>query len=203
MTFVNLFPVNATQEQWGVLDYSGDFVRTNRSLGQTFRTSPGQSTLGTLQLWIDRLTWGPGEALTLKLWNSPAKQTLLGSSTLTSSADNFPVFTLNASVAPSTEYYWELTHGGGGDGSVGWVVQSHADKDWTSSGTGYANGQPSGGDFWFVVDQQLVGGSYEDYVYRWASKSPTFSRSTTIHSCTTEASGTITIRIWRSFAAKG
>ncbi len=172
LTFVNLFPVNATQEQWGVLDYSGDFVRTNRSLGQTFRTSPGQTSLGTIQLWIDRLTWSAGESLTLKLWNSPAKQALLGSSTLASSADNFPVFTLNATVAPSTEYYWELTHGGGGDGSVGWVVQAHADKDWTSSGTGYANGLPSGGDYWFVVDQQLVGGSYEDYVYRWASKKP-------------------------------
>jgi len=172
LTFLNLFPVYATPSQWETNSFSGDFVRPSRTLGQSFRTKANQTELRTLQLWIDHLTWSAGESLTLKLWNSPAKQTLIAQSTLASSADDNPVFTLNAAVSPSTDYYWELTHGGGGDGSVGWVVHSNPGADWIGSGTGYADGQAIDSDFWFVVDQRIQSGTYEDYVYRWASKEP-------------------------------
>ena len=104
MTFVNFMPTYAAPARWGFTDVSGDFVRANRVLGQSFRTGSNQTSLSTL-LWIDRSQWGAGESLTLKLWNLPSKQTLIAQSTLASAADNWPVFTLNAAVSPSTDYY--------------------------------------------------------------------------------------------------
>jgi len=172
LTFLNFMPIYASQAQLGVTDISGDFARPSRVLGQTFRTAPGQNRISTLQLWIDHLTWGAGESLTLKLWDTPAKQNLIAQSTLASSSVDNPLFALNANVSPSTDYYWELTHNGGGDGSIGWVVHSNAGEKWTTPGTGYVNGQAISSDFWFVLNQSVQGGSYEDYVHRWASKQP-------------------------------
>jgi hypothetical protein len=125
-----------------------------------------------LQLWLDHLNWGAGEALTLKLWNSPAKQTLIAQHTLSTSADDNPVFHLNAIVTPSTEYYWELTHNGGGNDSIGWVIHSNIGENFFNHGTAYINGAAIDADFWFVQNQSIQGGTYEDHVYRWASKEP-------------------------------
>ncbi|MDG0813897.1 hypothetical protein [Cohnella rhizosphaerae] len=41
-------------------------------------------------------------------------------------------------------------------------------------GTAYASGVPINGDYWFALNQSLNPFSYEDYVYRWASKKPDF-----------------------------
>nr|WP_286672464.1 discoidin domain-containing protein [Cohnella hashimotonis] len=127
-----------------------------------------------MQLHIDKNTWGTNEPLTLKLWNSPAKTSLIAQQTLSGASTNDPQFTLNAAVSPNTSYYWELTHGGGGDNSVGGVVKSANGTEWEKDGTAYVAGSPSGGDFWFTLNQNLTAFSYEDYVYRWASKNPDF-----------------------------
>ena len=173
MSFVNLLPTYASLGQLGVNQFTGEFLNSVHSLGQTFKTNPGQTSVNTVQWWIDRTTWGSGESVTLKLWNSASKTNLIASQTLSSApANNWPQFTLNASVQPNTVYYMELTHNGGGDNSIGWVVRSNNGSKWINDGTGYVNGSAVDSDFWFTLNQNIQGGTYEDYVYRWASKNP-------------------------------
>jgi hypothetical protein len=173
MSFVNLFPTYASAAQLGVDQFSGEFVNVSQRLGQTFRTKSWQTSIDTVQLWIDNGTWGSGEALTLSLWDSPSKTNLIAQHTISSKpANNWPQFHLSASVSPNTDYYMELTHNGGGDGQIGWVVRSHTNSDWYLHGTGYVNGAPIAADFWFTVNQNIQGGTYEDYVYRWTQTNP-------------------------------
>lgn len=172
MTFVNLFPTYADADQLGVNQFSGDWVRPNRRLGQTFKTSSDQTTISTVQMWVDNSQWGSNEPLTLSLWNSTAKTTLIAQKTISGPSYNWPQFTLNATVSANTQYYLELTHGGGGDNSVGWVVRSKDNDNWYNDGTGYVDGSAINSDFWFTINQNIQGGTYEDYVYRWARTKP-------------------------------
>lgn len=171
-TYVNLLPTYASNLGFGA--QAGDYVTTSSALGQSFKTNSDTTYISTIQLYIDKSQWGSNEPLTLKLWNSPAKTTLLGQSTLSGSSTNFPIFTVNAAVSPNTVYYWELTHGGGGDNSVGWVIRTTGGVKLEKDGTAYASGVPINGDYWFALNQSLNPFSYEDYVYRWASKKPDF-----------------------------
>ncbi len=172
LTYVNLLPTYAGNLGFG--GQTGVFVNPTQSVGQSFKTNSKTTTISTVQLYIDKNQWGTNEPLTLKLWNSPAKTTLIAQQTLSGASTNYPQFTLNAAVSPNTSYYWELTHGGGGDNSVGWVVKSTSGTEWEKDGTAYVAGSPSNGDFWFTLNQNLTAFSYEDYVYRWASKGPDF-----------------------------
>ncbi|MBP2110608.1 beta-galactosidase [Paenibacillus silagei] len=172
LTYVNLLPNYAQNLGFG--PQSGEYVTPGSALGQTFRTNSGTSHISSLQLYIDKNQWGSNEPLTLKLWNSPAKSALLGQKTLSGSSTSFPVFEINAAVSPNTDYYWELTHGGGGDNQVGWVIRSTGGVKLEKDGTAYVAGAPVNGDYWFALNQSLVSFSYEDYVYRWASKKPDF-----------------------------
>ncbi|MFD0716103.1 beta-galactosidase [Paenibacillus sp. GCM10027626] len=170
MTYVNLLPTYAANLGFGAR--TGEYVTPSRALGQSFKTNAGTTHISTIQLYIDNSQWASNEPLTLKLWDSAAKTTLLGQSSLSGSSTSFPRFEVNAAVSPNTVYYWELTHGGGGDNSVGWVIRSTDGVKWEKDGTAYASGTPINGDFWFALNQNLLPFSYEDYVYRWASKEP-------------------------------
>lgn len=170
MTYVNLLPTYAANLGFGA--QTGEYVTPGSALGQSFKTNAGTTHISTIQLYIDHSQWGSNEPLTLKLWDSTAKTTLLGQSTLSGSSTSFPLFEVNAAVTPNTVYYWELTHGGGGDNAVGWVIRSANGTQWEKDGTAYASGTPLNGDFWFALNQNLLPFSYEDYVYRWASKQP-------------------------------
>ncbi|MBT2496721.1 beta-galactosidase [Microbacterium sp. ISL-59] len=172
LTYMNLLPNYAADLGFG--EQTGVFVSSASSSGQTFKTNSGTTKISTIQLYIDNSQWGANEALTLKLWDSPAKTSLISQQTKSVSSTNYPQFTLNATVSPNTEYYWELTHDGGGDNAVGWVVKSTSGTDWEKDGKAYVAGSPSDGDFWFTINQNLTAFSYEDYVYRWASKRPDF-----------------------------
>ena len=174
MTFVNLLPLGVTSTSaWQVQNFSGDFVTPAQSLGQTFKTQSNLTKIHTVELAIDSAQWTTGELLTLTLWDSPSKRSPIAQQTLSPPGDNFPIFTLEAAVSPNTTYYMELTHNGGGDQSVGWVNTSVAGEKFVNDGTGYKGGTPASWDLWFVINQpRLVGGTYDDYVYRWADKSP-------------------------------
>ncbi|MCQ6562014.1 hypothetical protein [Paenibacillus mendelii] len=170
--FVNLFPTYANANQLGLDQLTGLYVSSAAPIGQTFKTKPGLTKIDTVQWWIDKNTWGAGEALTLKLWDSSAKQTLIAQSTLTTPPTEWPQFALNATISGNTSYYMELTHNGGGDNSVGWVVRSNTGDDWYPDGNGSINGAAFNGDFWFTINQSIQGGTYEDYVYRWMYTNP-------------------------------
>jgi hypothetical protein len=172
LTYVNLLPTYAGNLGFG--GRTGVFVSPAQSVGQSFKTNSKTTEITTIQLNIDKSQWGANEPLTLKLWNSPAKTALIAQQTLSGASTNYPQFTLNAPVSPHTSYYWELTHGGGGDDSVGWVVKSASGTEWEKDGTAYVAGSSADGDFWFTLNQNLTAFSYEDYVYRWASKDPDF-----------------------------
>jgi len=171
-TFVNLFPNYATSSQLGLDRLTGEFITDQTPLGQTFTTKKGQTYIDTVQWWIDRGTWGPGEALHLKLWDSPAKTSLISQTTLSTPNSEWPQFHLNTAVAENTMYYMELTHNGGGDRSIGWVIRSNTNDDWYNDGAAYVNGNEIAADFWFTINQNIVGNSYEDYVYRWMYTEP-------------------------------
>lgn len=173
LSFVNLFPSYASQDQLhGIKTTDGGFVSPDNALGQTFKTNATTTFISTIQLYIVVENWSNTEPLTLKLWNSKDKTTLLGQDTLFGPGIINPRFTLNANVSANTNYYWELTHGGAANEYVGWVVRSPNGVDWVKDGTAYDHGNPIDSDYWFAINQNINPFSYEDYVYQWASKNP-------------------------------
>lgn len=128
---------------------SGTYVRSTNPLGQTFIT-PDCTFIDTIELYIDSNQWSTSEALTLTIWNSPSKTSKIASNVLWGSNNGYyPLFTFKTNVAANTSYYWELTHGGGGDNQVGWVVSSSTDA--YSNGTAYENGSVKPWDFYFKI----------------------------------------------------
>jgi|GEM_PF-1235052 hypothetical protein len=171
-THVNLLPSYASDFGFG--QATGEYVTPSTPLGQTFKTNSKTTFISTIELYICSAQWSTSEPLTLKLWNSTDKTTLLGQCTLNGSSTDFPLFTLNVNVSANTSYYWELIHGGGGDNSVGWVVRSSNGIDWERDGTAYVAGTQINADFWFTINQNIIPFTYEDYVYRWVSKNPDY-----------------------------
>lgn len=180
LTYVNLMPDyyigTGINSNYGMGSFTGAYVTALNPLGQTFTTNSITNTISTIQIFVDYTTWSYTEGLTLKLWNSPSKTSLIAqSSTIYGGiSSNYPIFTINANVSPNTSYYWELVHSGGGNNSIGWVVMSSSGVDWEKNGTGYNGSTQLTSDFWFTVNQNIAAFSYEDYVYRWAKLRPDF-----------------------------
>lgn len=158
VNYINLLPINPTEVETEIsptlamsqsLTGSGYFVQSTNPLGQTFMTPSDCNYIDSVELNIDVNTWGNEEAITLKLWDSPSKTTLVAASTLTSNNNSYPRFEFKTAVSPSTTYYWELVHNGSGDNSVGWVTCSTMNA--YSNGTAYVNGTAVSGDFYFKV----------------------------------------------------
>lgn len=171
MVFVNLLPNFATPGQLGFDNYTtSEQLTSQQSIGQTFTTMPGQTHLSTIQIWVDHQTWDEGEEVTLKLWDSPAKTNLVASGSRMGSNSNWPHFNLNTTVQENTLYYMELTVEG--TASIDGVVRSNNGDNWMNGGTAYKNGSLIDTDLWFTIDQDIQGGTYEDYVYRWVSTQP-------------------------------
>lgn len=169
MVYVNLAGAGVLSDR----NYDGNDVTPTSPIGQTFRTG-NISEINSIQIWIDNGTWGPGEALTLTLWDSPAKGTKIAESTLSSTPTSYwPTFSfIHANVSPNTMYYYELTHNGGGDQKIGWAIRSVIGENWVE-GTAYIAGQPIDADWWFAIngeDQSLQ--EYESIVSRWADTHP-------------------------------
>lgn len=172
MTFVNLFPTYGTQANFGFFPMTGEYAKPTKPLGQTFKTGSAQTRVDTVQWFIDVSQITSGESVKLTLWNSPARTVKIAENTLTTSTSNAPQFQLNADVLPNTAYYMELTHNGGGDQSVGWVVRTQTGEKWEQHGNAYVDGAPIQADFWYTINQNITPQSYEDYVYRYVNKEP-------------------------------
>ncbi|MCD9021614.1 hypothetical protein [Cohnella silvisoli] len=157
--YMNLLPTYSSDDQLGIgLNQSvaqqytseGYYVSSTNPLGQTFKTTASTTFIDTIELYVDYNTWS-SEALTLTLWDSPSKTNRLASSQLLATNNGyFPRFELHTSVSSNTTYYWELTHNGGGNNSIGWVPSSSTDV--YADGTAYQNGSAiTNKDFYFVV----------------------------------------------------
>ncbi len=96
----------------------GTHVTLTQSLGQTFKIPAGMTFLDGIDMYIDQNQWSSSETLTLRLWNSPSKTTLLAQSSLAGSGvssasdayHSYPYFRFQVPVIPGTVYYMELTH---------------------------------------------------------------------------------------------
>jgi hypothetical protein len=179
-SYVDLVPDyysgTGAESNYGFGTATGSYVTPTYSLGESFTTNAVTTNISTIQIWLDHTQWATNEGLTLKIWNSPAKTTLIASSGVVygGTTTNYPQFILNATVSPNTQYYWELTHNGGGDNSVGWVCCSQDGVKWNRGGQSYFNGLALNHDFWFTINQNLTAMSYEDYVYHWAYMRPDY-----------------------------
>lgn len=131
----------------------GEYVTSTQKLGQTFKMPSGVNYLHSIQLYLDASQWGSNEMLTLQVWNSPAKTTLITQASAwgSGSGTNYPIFTFNKPVTANTTYYWELSHNGGGDNSVGWVTSSTAGTSTNADGAGYINGTAGNFDFYYKM----------------------------------------------------
>ncbi|WP_158560414.1 cohesin domain-containing protein [Paenibacillus contaminans] len=171
MVFVNLLPNFATPGQLGFENYTASEPLTSQqSLGQTFTTMPGQTHISTVQIWVDQQTWNEGEEVTLKLWDSPAKTNLIAGGSRMGANSNWPQFNLDTDVQENTLYYMEFTVEG--NASIDGVVRSKIGDNWINDGTAYRDGSLIDADLWFTFDQNIQGGTYEDYVSRWVSTQP-------------------------------
>ncbi|QNK58879.1 hypothetical protein [Paenibacillus sp. PAMC21692] len=138
---------------------SGTFVTAQQPLGQTFKMPAGVSFLRSMQFYLDAVQWSSNEMLSLKIWDSPAKTAKLAqadvwgyaSATTNQQYKYYPIFTLDVQLTANTTYYWELTHNGGGDNSVGWVTSSPTGTSTNADGTAYVNGVAKNYDFYYKL----------------------------------------------------
>ncbi|MDF2834372.1 MAG: hypothetical protein K0Q63_12 [Paenibacillus sp.] len=131
---------------------NGTFVTSTQRLGQTVKIPAGMTNLHGVDLKIDMREWSSAETLTLKLWDSPSRTTMIAQRSLAGNGSGdfrlfFPYFELKAPVTPGSTYYVELTHNGGGNNSVGWV--QHSDTSLYGDGAAYVNGSAQSYDLFF------------------------------------------------------
>lgn len=181
MTYVNLLPDYAGDDgingPYGFGNSQvGNYLISLSNIGQTFITNGVTSYISTIQFYLDSSTWRFTEGITLKLWDSPLKNVLIAQVKKYGGVTNdYPQFTLNATVTPYTSYYLELTHDGGWNNIVSDFVRSSPGIDWERGGSAYVNNvQIPNSDFWITINQNIIARSYEDYVYRWAKLRPDF-----------------------------
>lgn len=172
LVYVNLNPIYANAHVLQLDQYAGTYITPDQPIGQTFRTTAEQTSISTVQFYIDLNQWSEDEQLTLTLWDSRARNSKIAENTQGKPAGRYSVFTLNAPVNPNSTYYMELTHNGGGDQSIGWIVHSNIGDNWLQGGTAYKGDVPLDADLWFTFDQAIEPITYEDYVYRWARTKP-------------------------------
>ncbi|MFC5401665.1 discoidin domain-containing protein [Cohnella soli] len=184
--YVNLFPIaieSLLHSAPGKLVLSnskaketGTMLTSATSLGQTFKVPTGISYVDGIDIHLDPSQWSSNETLTLKLYDNPAKTTLLSQASLAgpSSANPwnaFPYFSLHAAVTGGATYYFELTHNGGGDNGVGPV--SHSTASVYSDGAAYKGGVTQSYDLFFRLysKRDHDGRTYENYVDDWINMS--------------------------------
>lgn len=123
-------------------------------LGQTFRVGPKAAKLWRVCValcWYPD-NWREGEAVTFTLWDSPAKKRKLYSRVIDFEHKWFKwdvPFDVMIPTKPNAEYYFELTHNGGGDDSIQVVTVPGNDY---KRGQAYVAGNPRHDlDLYFVV----------------------------------------------------
>ncbi|MCD9022440.1 carbohydrate binding domain-containing protein [Cohnella silvisoli] len=170
----------------------GTYVTSTQRLGQTIKIPAGMTVLQGVDMMIDMRQWSPNEMLTLRLWTSTAKTTLLSEAyawgnNSSLERDFYPYFVLNAPVTSGTTYYLELTHNGGGDNTVGWVMRSNSDI--YPDGSAYVNGVAQSNDFFFRLykprdntpDVTSPGNTDGDYVSTGTRIGQTFTTPSSVN----------------------
>ena len=124
-------------------------------VGQTFKLGPKAKTLWRISVGISHWpdSWQEGEAITFTLYDSPEKKQKLHSHELSYELRSFKwdtSFDIYKPTEPGTEYYFELTHNGGGDGIIN--IASTLESAYPD-GTAWRAGNPlPDTDITFVVE---------------------------------------------------
>ncbi|MBM7564780.1 hypothetical protein JOC55_001721 [Paenibacillus sacheonensis] len=178
--YVNLLPGIAGMNPYpGKLFYAnstaqgfGNYITPSAPIGQTITIPANVSYLDGVVFYIDSLQWASNETLTLKLWNSPAKTSLIGQGSIAGNGSGnaweyYKYFMLGKTVTPGGTYYLELVHNGGGDNSVGWAIRSNTDT--YAGGQAYENGAAKAYDFNFQLFTERTNGGtpFENYLDDW------------------------------------
>lgn len=136
----------------------GLYLRNDSFIGQTF-TTPDVDDLSIMILSFKKQgVWPEGAALTLSLYNSPSKDTLIVKSELKGPFESdYPEFVLSEfppeahtsyySVAANTTYYMELTT----DSEVELGPFLTSETDAYAGGKAYVNGAPLPYDLYFQI----------------------------------------------------
>lgn len=140
-------------DQTTLLTDRGELFKVNKTMnlkkdapiGQTFITGPETDRIIRIRTWIDPdKEWQPGEGVELVLWDSPDKKVSFGRYTILYEFRGFqytrPEFEINAKVQPNTQYYFELSYAGQGDGKLS-RVGLITGPDSYKSGQGYLVGK--------------------------------------------------------------
>ncbi|MDO8589104.1 MAG: heparinase II/III family protein [Armatimonadota bacterium] len=122
-------------------------------VGQTFVTGPETERIIRIRGWIaPDADWQPGEGAEMTLWDSPEKKTCLGKYTIWYEYRGFqyerPEWEINARVQPNTQYYFEISYAGKGDGKLSRVGARNGADDY-KSGQGYLAGEEADFDLCF------------------------------------------------------
>ncbi|MBM3476046.1 MAG: hypothetical protein FJX75_22480 [Armatimonadetes bacterium] len=151
-------------------------VEPGSSVGQTFVTGPEVECVFEIAVWqaFWHETWQPDESLVMTLWNGPEKRVALGRCAIPYARRMWeqavPIFHLDARVAPSHAYYFELTveteplrpaeiprewvlagkRPGFADGDGRLVGIGIAKEDYPP-GQAFVGGQPQDFDLWFAI----------------------------------------------------
>lgn len=105
---------------------TGVFVYNENPVGQTVTFDSDVRNIGKIGLFIDYSQWGEDEKLALSIWDTPLKKKLLRTNRL-KRPNQYWVF---AEIKPPLKlkqgeiFYIEVTHNGGGDNQIGWIVSS-------------------------------------------------------------------------------
>ncbi len=127
-------------------------VTPEMPLGQTFTT--GQKTVEVSRIAIGapwwHESWTDGESLVLTLWDSVARSKQIASAEMPykwrSWEGTVVMFTIDAPVQPSTQYYFELT-AKGGDGEIMGIYLGGKYE----GGQAFEAGRPADTNIWFEI----------------------------------------------------
>jgi len=137
-------------------------------IGQTFTTGPNIVEVSRIAVaicpWHE--SWTKDEQVVMTLWDSPAKVRALASAEMRFEWRDWEgqvvMFTLNAPVAPNTEYYFELTVKGG-DGRIVGVYHGGNYK-----GQAYVDGKKVDANIWFQIHSRRAFDRDKEYADRFS-----------------------------------
>jgi len=146
-------------------------VSPGNPVGQTFTTGSQTIEISRIAIadgyWND--SWTPDKSLVLTVWDSPARTTKIASAEMPYKwkawEGSVLMYTLNAAVRPSTQYYFELTVSGG-DGTISGVFAGDPYK----GGSAFEGGKPADTNIWLEVHSRTAldrDAAYADRFSRW------------------------------------
>ena len=146
-------PINP-KYQWFNVENAMNLTK-DAPIGQTFVTGPDTARIVRIRAKITPDgDWQKGEGAEMILWDSPAKKTALGRYTVWYEFRGYqfsqPEWEVKADVKPNTQYYFELSYVGEGDGKISKLGLMNG-RDAYKAGQGHLGGKEADFDVCFQL----------------------------------------------------